>query len=78
MLKNNGLDIIRFHDLRHSTASIMYDMGCDIKEIQHWLGHADIETTLQIYTHISKFREKATATNLNGIFKLKSAEANQA
>ena len=45
-------------------------MNCDVKEIQYWLGHANIETTLQIYTHISKLREKATATNLNGIFKL--------
>ena len=72
VLKRHGLSQIGFHDLRHSTASIMYDMGCDVKEIQYWLGHADIETTLQIYTHISKSREKATATNLNGIFKLKS------
>ena len=77
VLKKHGLTPMRFHDLRHSTASIMYDMDCNIKEIQHWLGHADIETTLQIYTHISKFREKATATNLNGMFKLKSGEANQ-
>ena len=75
VLKRHGLAQIRFHDLRHSTASIMYDMGCDVKEIQYWLGHADIETTLQIYTHISKSREKATATNLNGIFKLKSGDA---
>ena len=71
VLKRQGLAQMRFHDLRHSTASIMYDMGCDVKEIQYWLGHANIETTLQIYTHISKLREKATATNLNGIFKLK-------
>jgi len=56
----------------------MYDMGCDVKEIQYWLGHSNIETTLQIYTHISKLREKATATNLNGIFKLKPKEEKQA
>jgi len=72
VLKKHGLTPMRFHDLRHSTASIMYDMKCDVKEIQFWLGHRDIETTLQIYTHISKLREKATATNMNGIFKLKS------
>jgi integrase len=46
VLKNHGLAQMRFHDLRHSTASIMYEMGCDVKEIQYWLGHADIETTL--------------------------------
>ena len=78
VLKNHELTNMRFHDLRHSTASIMYDMGCDVKEIQYWLGHANIETTLQIYTHISKLREKATATNLNGIFKLKNKDTQQA
>jgi integrase len=56
----------------------MYDMKCDVKEIQYWLGHKDIETTLQIYTHISKLREKATATNMNGIFKLKNNDAKKA
>ena len=49
VLKNHCLTPMRFHDLRHSTSSIMYDMGCDVKQIQYWLGHANIETTLQIY-----------------------------
>ena len=56
--------------MRHSTASIMYEMGCDVKKIQEWFRHADIETTLQIYTHISELRKKTTAKNLNGTFKL--------
>jgi len=38
-LKRNGLKVIRFHDLRHSTASILYDKGWDLKDIQDWLGH---------------------------------------
>ena len=46
---------MRFHDLRHSTASILYDLGWDIKDIQEWLGHADLETTVNInYPHTNK------------------------
>ena len=78
VLKKHGLKNMRFHDLRHSTASIMYENGSYIKQIQYWPGHSDIKTTLQIYTHISKLREKATATNLNGIFKLKRKDEKQA
>ena len=68
VLKSHGLPPMRFHDLRHSTASILYDKDYDIKKIQDWMRHADIETTLQIYTHISELRKKESATNLNGIF----------
>lgn len=44
---------MRFHDLRHSCASILYDKGGKLKDIQTCLGHADIETTADVYTHIS-------------------------
>ena len=49
---------MRFHDLRHSCASILYDKGWNLKDIQEWLGHADIETTWGIYTHITQDRGK--------------------
>lgn len=39
--------------LRHSCASILFEMGWTPKEIQHWLGHADYYTTMNIYTHLS-------------------------
>jgi integrase len=68
VLQNNGLRIIRFHDLRHSTASILYDKGWSLKDIQEWLGHADIETTGNIYTHISEQRKQATAKSLDKTF----------
>ena len=70
VLKKNGLKVIRFHDLRHSTASILYDKGWSLKDIQEWLGHADIETTGNIYTQITNQRKLATAKSLERTFTI--------
>ena len=52
-LVRHGVPQMRYHDLRHSTASILVDKGWDINSIKEWLGHADISTTANIYAHIS-------------------------
>lgn len=52
--RNNFSPILRFHDLRHSTASILYARNWDLKDIQMWLRHADIKVTGDIYTHIQR------------------------
>lgn len=65
-----GFEKMRFHDLRHSTASILYDKGWSVKDIQSWLGHKDVETTLNIYTHVSSDRKKCLANNMSGTFNL--------
>ena len=65
VLNAHNLKPMRFHDLRHSTASMLYDMGWDIKAIQTWLRHADIETTGNIYTHISNERKRILSTELD-------------
>lgn len=70
VLSRNGLPDMRFHDIRHSTASILYDTGWELKDIQEWLGHSDIETTGNIYTHISKARREKMCDGLAGTFKL--------
>ncbi len=71
MLKRAGHPPMRFHDLRHSTASILYDCGWDLEKVKHWLRHSDIETTSNIYLKISKAREVLMANDLEGILKLK-------
>ena len=58
MLVNNELPVIRFHDLRHSCASLMLSKGFTLKDIQEWLGHSDIEVTANIYTHLDQERKK--------------------
>lgn len=70
VLKANGFPSMRFHDLRHSTASILYDKGWDMKDIQSWLRHSSIEVTSDIYTHISEDRKMNLAHTLNNTFKL--------
>lgn len=69
VLENAGLPPMRFHDLRHSTASILFDMGWDIEKIKCWLRHADIDTTSNIYLHISKERKKIMAEELKDLYE---------
>ena len=52
ILKANGLPVIRFHDLRHSAVYALRKGGCDAKDIQSWLGHSDVSTTLNVYGHL--------------------------
>ncbi|MCL2621233.1 MAG: site-specific integrase, partial [Defluviitaleaceae bacterium] len=46
LLKNSNMPHIRFHDLRHSSASYLKALGFDLKDIQTWLRHKDIQTTM--------------------------------
>ena len=56
VLKKSDFPPIRFHDLRHSCASLLHASGYDLKDIQTWLGHSDIQTTGNIYTHLDTRR----------------------
>ena len=60
---------IRFHDLRHSCASLLLANGVPMKQIQEWLGHSDFSTTANIYAHLdysSKLSSaQAMAASLN-------------
>ncbi|MFI3326618.1 MAG: site-specific integrase [Clostridia bacterium] len=57
ILKTNNLRKIRFHDLRHSCASLLVSQGVQMKDIQVWLGHNNLATTADIYSHID-FKSK--------------------
>jgi len=60
-----GKDIsFRHHDLRHTYASILFEAGISVKQAQAWLGHTDIKTTLDIYTHLSKSMTSAEVDKL--------------
>lgn len=54
IIKDTDLKPITIHGFRHSHASAMFSAGATIKEVQERLGHEDVSTTLNIYTHVTK------------------------
>lgn len=68
LLKANGLRHVRYHDLRHSCASLLLANGVSMKQIQEWLGHSDFSTTANIYAHLD-YSSKLTSADamLNGL-----------
>jgi len=64
-LKRNGLKKMRFHDLRHSCASILYSQGVAPKTIQQILGHTQLSTTTEIYTHLFGSEKDVAIDNLS-------------
>lgn len=64
VLKKQGLPHIRFHELRHSCASMLLDMGFTLKDVQEWLGHSDIKMTANIYAHLDTARKSSIADSL--------------
>ena len=69
ILKKNNLPHIRFHDLRHSSASYLKHLGFDLKDIQTWLRHKDIQTTMNLYTHLDMEAKSNIADTLNAKFQ---------
>lgn len=53
------------HQLRHTYATVLYDAGVDMLTAQRLLGHADLQVTLRIYTHLSETREQTSIDALN-------------
>lgn len=70
VLHQHNLPQMRFHDLRHSTASILLDKGWSLEDIKNWLGHSDIETTSNIYVHYGRCRQVLMANTLAGTFAI--------
>ena len=59
-LEDHGLRRMRFHDLRHSCASLLLANVVPLKHIQEWLGHSDFTTTANIYAHLD-YKSKITS-----------------
>lgn len=60
-LAENGMRKIRFHDLRHSCATLLLSQEVSLKDIQEWLGHEDVNTTAKIYAHYDYKKKEKTA-----------------
>ncbi|HEY4034925.1 MAG TPA: site-specific integrase, partial [Ktedonobacteraceae bacterium] len=71
LLKQTGLPDIRFHDLRHSAASIWLALGINPKVIQELLGHSSIHVTLNVYSHVLPTMHKEAMDSLDASFREK-------
>ncbi|KKB35079.1 site-specific integrase [Bacillus thermotolerans] len=65
-----GLPKIRFHDLRHTHATILIQQNINVKLISERLGHADIETTLNTYSHVLPDMQKSVSDKLDKIIEM--------
>ncbi|MCL2187341.1 MAG: site-specific integrase [Defluviitaleaceae bacterium] len=68
LLRQSNMPIIRFHDLRHSSAGYLKYLGFDLKDIQTWLRHGDIQTTANLYLSLDMDAKKEIASKLNERF----------
>ena len=75
LLKRKNLKIIRFHDLRHTCASILLKNGANMKEIQAWLGHSNYNTTANLYAHLDSSSVNNTGKVMANVFGTKKEVA---
>lgn len=65
LLKKHGLPHIRFHELRHSCASLLLNSGFSLKDVQEYMGHADIQMTANIYGHLDTARKQLLTSKMS-------------
>ena len=65
ILEHAGCKHVRFHDLRHTFATLALENGMDVKTLSAMLGHVSAVTTLDIYTHITGDMQRAAAASID-------------
>ena len=73
-IQRHGIRKMRFHDLRHSCASLLLANGVPPKQIQEWLGHSDFSTTANIYAHLDYSSKISSAQAMEKGMLLPSSE----
>ena len=68
LVQKYDLKKIRFHDLRHTCASLLLSNGISMKQIQIWLGHSTFATTADIYAHLDFTAQEESANAMSGMF----------
>jgi len=63
----SGVKKIRIHDIRHSHASLLIEMGCSILLVSERLGHENIETTLATYAHLYPHKDEQVVAKMNSL-----------
>jgi integrase len=70
LLRKYGMRKIRFHDLRHTCASLLLASDNNMKVIQMWMGHSSMKTTADIYAHLDMSAKNTAAVALAHLFRL--------
>jgi integrase len=68
-LRRAGIPYVRFHTLRHTAASWLLAMGCDIRMVQAVLGHSQISLTANLYTHVVPALLKEAAERMESFYR---------
>ena len=68
ILKNNGLKDKSFHDLRHTYATRLFELGEAPKTVQSLLGHSNVSITLDTYTHVLDSMKETAVSKLNDLY----------
>ena len=68
LIQKYGLRKIRFHDLRHTFASILINQDVPLLNVSTFLGHSDLSTTANIYAHLDKSKKQESADVISNIF----------
>jgi integrase len=63
-----GLPVVRFHDLRHTHATLLISRGCSLKAVSRRLGHANVSLTLRVYAHVMPADEQQIVAQLDSAF----------
>lgn len=74
---NHNLKQIRFHDLRHSCASLMLANNVQMKQIQEWLGHSTFQTTADIYSHLEYSSKLSSANAISNALTFENEQTKQ-
>ena len=75
LIQKYDLRKIRFHDLRHTCASLLLSNGIPMKQIQIWLGHSTFSTTADIYAHLDFSAQEQSAAAMSGMFQRREVSA---
>lgn len=75
LIEKYQLKKIRFHDLRHTCASLLLSNGISMKQIQIWLGHSTFATTADIYAHLDFSAQEQSAAAMGTMFTRKESPA---
>ena len=74
ILKKANLPDMRFHDLRHTFATLALENGMDIKTVSHMLGHTDAGFTMNTYMHVTDTMQQSVAESISALIKSKEDE----